>query len=58
MLNSVPTLSMINRRLKSGRGAADADGGGAVYKGKKQNKRKATSAPDAIEYVAKRYRSV
>jgi hypothetical protein len=30
---------MKQRRLKEGRGFGDLDGGGGVYKGKKQNKK-------------------
>ena len=31
----VPTPAMVARRLKEGRGLADADGGGGVYRGKR-----------------------
>lgn len=36
MAQSVPTAAAVQRRLKEGRGKADLDGGGAVYKGKKR----------------------
>ena len=35
----VPTAAMVKRRKKRGRGFADQDGGGGVYKGRKKNKR-------------------
>jgi hypothetical protein len=36
---AIPTEAMKQRRLKEGRGFGDLDGGGGVYKGKKQNKK-------------------
>ena len=36
---AIPTDAMKQRRLKEGRGFGDLDGGGGVYKGKKQNKK-------------------
>lgn len=36
---AIPTEAMKQRRLKEGRGFGDLDGGGGVYKGKKENKR-------------------
>lgn len=38
MAMAIPTDAMKERRLKEGRGFADADGGGGVYKGKKKRK--------------------
>lgn len=36
---AIPSEAMKQRRLKEGRGFGDLDGGGGVYKGKKQNKK-------------------
>lgn len=41
---AIPTEAMKQRRLKEGRGFGDLDGGGGVYKGKKQNKNKSPPA--------------
>jgi hypothetical protein len=39
MARAIPTEMMRIRRLRDGRGHADLDGGGGVYKGKKANRK-------------------
>jgi hypothetical protein len=39
MARAIPTEMMKMRRLRDGRGHADLDGGGGVYKGKKANRK-------------------
>ena len=41
--HSVPSSQAMERRMKEGRGFADADGGGGVYKGKKKKRQLAGS---------------
>ena len=43
---AVPAKAAIERRLKKGRGFADEDGGGGIYKGKPQNKRDSGTSVD------------
>lgn len=39
MARAIPTEMMKMRRMRDGRGHADLDGGGGVYKGKKANRK-------------------
>eukprot|EP00475_Leptophrys_vorax_P025699 TRINITY_DN3597_c0_g1_i1.p1 TRINITY_DN3597_c0_g1~~TRINITY_DN3597_c0_g1_i1.p1 ORF type:complete len:481 (-),score=127.34 TRINITY_DN3597_c0_g1_i1:35-1477(-) len=62
MLNSVPTLPMISRRLQAGRGRADADGAAMATeetKGINPRKRKVKDfKPDKVKsYISKRFKA-
>lgn len=61
MACAIPTPMMKKRRLNAGRGMADLDGGGGVYKGKKKNRRSSDasvdmSASDSVELLANKKR--